>query len=77
MSQLTSESVSALFELARQSEESERPAESIKCMLAVLSTDPLPELRLRAAFELSRLYMAFTSNMQQAKEVLHKLVRAC
>jgi len=72
---LSSHAVALLLEAAAQCEADGLPAAGIKCLLAVLAADPLPEVLVRGSLQLADLYLRHTHNVEDARQLMHKLVR--
>ena len=72
----TNEANGALLELAMRCEQRQQYVGAIKCLRAILRSDPLPGLRFEATMILVDLYTRYTTSTSEARFVLNKLVRA-
>ena len=71
---LTPSAISTLLSLATQCEEEGMYDGSMKCLLAILSADPLPDVMIRASAMLADLYTNHTHNIVDAKQLMHQVV---
>lgn len=71
---MTADFRQGLLEVARAAEAAGEYVVAIKSLTAVLESSPLPDIRVIASLNLSRLYIHHTHNYKEAKDILHRLL---
>jgi tetratricopeptide (TPR) repeat protein len=67
----------ALYQLAGRCYLDRQYELAIKCLLAVLQNDPVPDVFAQCSLDLARIYTEYTDDVKKAQQTLLQLVRLC